>query len=164
MPPTQTPALAAQAPDAAPQSEYHAIVVEVAGRDIERTKVVVQELMAGEIADSMEDLFAVLGALIEQAKRNGKKLTSLADLEAIDFRSLLMQRVRTAIFNIVARAAGVSPEVVRSYDMNSLLAVTTATIVANQGFFSTLPQLLGLGKAAVAPAETDANPSANPTA
>ncbi|KWF99095.1 hypothetical protein [Burkholderia cepacia] len=159
---TQTPAPAAQAQDAAPQSEYQAIVVEVAGRDIERTKVVVQELMAGEIADSMEDLFAVLGALLEQAKRNGKKMTSLADLESVDFKSLLMQRVRTAIFNIVARAAGVSPEVVRGYDMNSLLAVTTATVVANQSFFSTLPALLGLGKAAGAPAETAA--SASPTA
>ncbi|SOE50333.1 hypothetical protein SAMN05446935_0328 [Burkholderia sp. YR290] len=141
--------------DASPEREYSAIVVEVSGRDTPRTKFVVQELMAGDIADSMEDMFAVLAAVLHQTPKRGTKEAPVSpdEIRGVDMKRLLMlPAVRTALFNVTARAAGVSPDVIRGLDMPSAIAITAATVNANMSFFGTLPALLGIGKAHLDPA------------
>lgn len=158
------PSTPAETASAAPEREYQAIVVEVAGRDTPRTKVVAQEMNAGEIADSMEDLFAVLGAILNQTPK-GKKAPGADDILSVDMKRLLMlPPVRTALFNVTARAIGHEPTFVRSLDMASAVAVTAATVQANMSFFATLPALLGLGKAPQNPASNSQNPTTSPTA
>jgi hypothetical protein len=144
----------ASAIDASPEREYQAIVVEVSGRNTPSAKVVVQEMMAGEIADSMEDVFSVLGAILHQGEQRGKKTETAEDIHEVDMKSLLMlPPVRSALFNVTARSCGESPEFVRGLDMVSVVALTAAALKANTPFFSTLPALLGmLGKPNTSPA------------
>lgn len=130
---------------ATPRTEYKIQPVTVQGARIDPVELQVAELMSGEIADSLEDLFGILGALM--AARGGKKFEGLEDFQALEpeqLQKLLMSNARHAIFNITARAAGTTPELIRSIDLPSALAVFVATINTNSHFFSTLPSLLGL--------------------
>lgn len=125
-----------------PRAEYASIPVFVQGRGVPPGEIVIHELMAGDIADTTDDLFAILGALTAQMKE--QKLTSLAGLTVDTQRLLVIKPVREAFFNIASRAANISVATLRQLDAKSLLAVITATVNSNQVFFSMLPGLLGL--------------------
>ncbi|MDR5750201.1 MULTISPECIES: hypothetical protein [unclassified Caballeronia] len=102
--------------------------------------------MFGETTDSMEDLFPVLAAILEQTPKRGKKQppVSADEIRSVDMKRLLMRpAVRNALFDITARAGGTTPDVIRGLDLPSAIAVTVATINANMAFFLHFAQLAG---------------------
>lgn len=139
---------AAKASPALPRKEYRTQKVLIQGIRLEPIEVIVGEMMSGDLADSVEDFFKVLGVL--SMKDGGKKVESADDFDESDATALLAGAGVDAALSIAARSADISIITLRKADHESLVEVVTATINTNRPFFATLPELLGLGKGLLA--------------